>query len=104
MDFFCVKVFDRLYSAALPEKLGTKGADASVEHTEGQPTINYTIKQQLNSCTAIPQTQQLQMHVYRISVQQSQCSALVMQSEANQCSVIIIQLGVSTMFSTAHAY
>ena len=35
--------------------------------------------------STIPQTQQLQMHVYRISVQQSQCSALVMQSEANQC-------------------
>ena len=63
-------------------ELGTKGADASVKHKEGQPTVNYTI----NFCTAIPQTQQLQMHVYRISVlQQSQCSALVMQSEANQC-------------------
>ena len=32
--------------------------------------------------STIPQTQQLQMHVYRISVQQC---ALVMQSEANQC-------------------
>ena len=35
--------------------------------------------------STIPQTQQLQMHAYRISVQQSQFSALVMQSEANQC-------------------
>ena len=35
--------------------------------------------------STIPQTQQLQMHLYRISVQQSLCSALVMQSEANQC-------------------
>ena len=35
--------------------------------------------------STIPQIQQLQMRVYRISVQQSQCSALVMQSEANQC-------------------
>ena len=35
--------------------------------------------------STIPQTQQLQMHVYKISVQLSQCSALVMQSEANQC-------------------
>ena len=24
-------------------QLGTKGADASVEHTEGQPTVNYTL-------------------------------------------------------------
>ena len=35
--------------------------------------------------STIPQTQQLQMHAYKISVQQSQFSALVMQSEANQC-------------------
>ena len=35
--------------------------------------------------STIPQTQQLRMHVYRISVQQLQCSGLVMQSEANQC-------------------
>ena len=38
------------------------------------------------------------MHAYRISVQQSQCSALVMQSEANHAVLTTIPLGVSTMF------
>ena len=47
------------------------------------PRWNDTISQ--THLSTIPQTQQLQMHVYRISAQQSQCSALVMQSEANQC-------------------
>ena len=41
------------------------------------------------------------MHAYRISVQQSQCSALVMQSEANHAVLTTIPLGVSTMFITA---
>ena len=40
--------------------------------------------------STIPQTQQLQMHAYRISVQQSQCSALVMQSEANHAVLTTI--------------
>ena len=47
------------------------------------PRWNDTISQ--TQLSTIPQTQQLQLHVYRISAQQSQCSALVMQSEANQC-------------------
>ena len=49
------------------------------------PRWNDTISTNTTVLSTIPQTQQLQMHVYRISVQQSQCSALVMQSEANQC-------------------
>ena len=40
------------------------------------------------------------MHAYRISVQQSQCSALVMQSEANHAvpGIIVIRNGVRTRF------
>ena len=48
------------------------------------PRWNDTAILSQTQLSTIPQTQQLQMHVYRISAQQSQCSALVMQSEANQ--------------------
>ena len=84
-----------MHTGFLYSKNSTIGADASVHRLTLCPQTQLS---------TIPQTQQLQMHAYRISVQQTQCSALVMQSEANHAVLTTIQLGVSTMFITAHAY
>ena len=50
--------------------------------------------------TILQTRQQMQVHEYMISVQQSQCSALG-YAIRSQSVLTTIQLGVSTMFNTA---
>ena len=87
------------YTIPVPRNLGKLTNLAVIKHLKCRCLDGMALYPQTQLST-IPQTQQLQMHVYRISVHlcTMQCLSYAIRS---QSVLTIIQLGVSTVFSTA---